>query len=256
MRNHLNKNKKCDKINIDSIKYSDEEIYELSTIRVFKRNNFKCEDCNKRYTSKSSLKIHIDKYCKFKNNNKNNEDNNINVTNITNDNKININGLNITNIININLPVSFDKDWNIEHFDNFLKMQVLMCNNKFTGFLSSVLKNKINLNVVLDKNMKEARIFNGDNYENIAIEELSEKSMEKIYNQLTKLKEDFTTDDSFEISFDENIKTIEKKYEEYKKSYEIKKKVEEHIASIYDTKKVEAYEIYKEFNDNNKISDY
>ena len=71
MRNHLNKNKKCDKINIDSIKYSDEEIYELSTIRVFKRNNFKCEDCNKRYTSKSSLKIHIDKYCKFKNNNKN-----------------------------------------------------------------------------------------------------------------------------------------------------------------------------------------
>ena len=253
MKSHLNRNKKCEKINIDSIKYSDEEIYELSTIKVYKRNNFKCENCNKRYSNKSFLKTHMDKYCKFKNDN---EDNNINITNITNDNKININGLNITNIININLPVSFDKDWNIEHFDNFLKMQVLMCNNKFTGFLSSVLKNKINLNVVLDKNMKEARIFNGDNYENIAIEELSEKSMEKIYNQLTKLKEDFTTDDSFEISFDENIKTIEKKYEEYKKSSEIKKKVEEHIASIYDTKKVEAYEIYKEFNDNNKISDY
>jgi uncharacterized coiled-coil DUF342 family protein len=106
--------------------------------------------------------------------------------------------------------------------------------------------------------MKEARIFNGNKYENIAIKELSEKSMEKIYNQLSKLKEDFKSDDSFEISFDEDIKMIEKKYDDYKKNSEIKKKVEEHIASIYDTKKIEAYEIYKEFTDNrnNDITDY
>jgi hypothetical protein len=276
MKNHLNKNKLCEKTNFDCVKYNDKEIYELSIIKVNKRNNFKCENCNGRYANKSSLKIHVEKYCKFKNTNKNsietndnnqinitNNDNHINITNndnhinIQNDNQINIKELNITNIININLPVSFDKEWNLEHFDNFIKMQALMCNNKFTGFLNSVLKNKINLNVVLDKNMKEARIFNGDKYENIAIEELSEKSMEKIYNQLSKLKEDFKSDDGFEISFDENIKMIEKKYEEYKKSSEIKKKVEEHIAFIYDTKKVEAYEIYKEFNNNNNmISDY
>jgi hypothetical protein len=270
MKTHLNKNKKCEKINIDSIKYNDIEIYELSLIKVNKRNNFKCENCNGRYNSKSFLKIHMEKYCKFKNTNKNNIENNdnnkINITNIINndnqiniqnDNQINIKELNITNIININLPVSFDKEWNLEHFDNFIKMQALMSNNKFTGFLNSVLKNKINLNVVLDKNMKEARIFNGDKYENIAIEELSEKSMEKIYHQLSKLKEDFKSDDGFEISFDENIKIIEKKYEEYKKSSEIKKRVEKHIAFIYDTKKAEAYEIYKEFNDNNNmISDY
>ena len=267
MKTHLNKNKKCEKINIDSIKYTDIEIYELSLIKVNKRNNFKCENCNGRYNSKSFLKIHMEKYCKFKNISKNdieNNDNQINITNITNndnhiniqnDNQINIKELNITNIININLPVSFDKEWNLEHFDNFIKMQALMCNNKFTGFLNSVLKNKINLNVVLDKNMKEARIFNGDKYENIAIEELSEKSMEKIYNQLSKLKENIKCEDGLEISFDEDIKMIEKKYEEYKKSSEIKKKVEEHIAFIYDTKKVEAYEIYEEFNNNNKIED-
>jgi hypothetical protein len=263
MKNHLNKNKKCEKINIESIKYTDNEIYDMSTIKVYKRNNFKCENCNGRYANKSSLKIYMEKYCKFKkdteNNLESNDNNKINITNITNnDNKINIKELNITNIININLPVSFDKEWNLEHFDNFLKMQTLVCNNKFTGFLNNVLKNKINLNVVLDKNMKEARIFNGDKYENIAIEELSEKSMEKIYNQLSKLKEDFKSDDSFEISFDEDIKMIEKKYDDYKKNSEIKKKVEEHIASIYDTKKIEAYEIYKEFTDNrnNDITDY
>jgi ribosomal protein L37AE/L43A len=260
MKCHLNKLKKCEKINIDSIKYTDNEIFELSMIKVCKRDKFKCEKCNGRYVNKSFLKIHMEKYCKFKNDNINNKDisninidtqNNINMQNIDITN--NIQNLNITNIININLPVSFDKEWNLEHFDNFLKMQALVCKNKFTGFLNSVLKNKINLNVVLDKNMKEARIFNGDKYENIAIEELSEKSMEKIYNQLNKLKEDFKSDDSFEISFDEDIKMIKKKYDDYKKNSEIKKKVEEHIASIYDMKKVEAYEIYKEFN--NKIED-
>jgi hypothetical protein len=270
MKGHLNKFKKCEITNIDTIKYTDNEIFELSMIKVCKRNKFKCKNCNGRYVNKSCLKIHMEKSCKFKNDNIENDnvniinnDNQINIINndnqinIQNDNKINIQKLNITNnitnIININLPVSFDKEWNLEHFDNYLKIQSVICKNKFTGFLNSVLKNKINLNVVLDKNMKEARIFNGDKYENIAIEELSEKSMEKIYNQLSKLKEDFKCDDGLEISFDEDIKMIEKKYEEYKKSSEIKKKVEEHIAFIYDTKKEEAYEIYEEFNNNNKI---
>jgi len=241
---HLNKKNKCEKINTESIPYTDEEIYELSTIRLNKRNDVKCEFCNKPYSDKKSLYNHQKNYCKEKTN----QDitNNINIDNINITN-------NITNIININLPVSFDNEWNLEHFDNYLKIQSIICKNKFTGFLNSILKNKINLNVVLDKNMKEARIFNGDKYENIAIKELSEKSMEKIYNQLTKLKEELKYEDGLEISFDEDIRMIEKKYQEYKKSSEIKKKVEEHIASIYDTKKIEAYEIYEDFNNHNKI---
>jgi hypothetical protein len=249
MKYHLNKRTKCEKINTESIPYTDEEIYELSTIRLNKRNYVKCEFCHKTYCDKKSLHNHQKNYCKEKNN----QDitNNINIDNV--------NITNITNIININLPVSFDKEWNLEHFDNYLKIQSIICKNKFTGFLNNILKNKINLNVVLDKNMKEARIFNGDKYENIDIKELSEKSMEKIYNQLTKLKEDLKYEDGLEISFDEDIRMIEKKYQEYKKSSEIKKKVEEHIASIYDTKKIEAYEMYDEFNNNkiqNSYTDY
>ena len=52
MKYHLNKQRKCEKTNIESIPYTDEEIYELSLIRVYKRNDIKCEFCRRVYIFK------------------------------------------------------------------------------------------------------------------------------------------------------------------------------------------------------------
>ena len=284
MKYHLNRKVKCDKTNLACINYTDEEIEEASLIRINKRNNLKCEFCKKTYTSKITLLTHQKNYCKkinkelFDENDKNNNeyhkdkilndkilndkilndkilnDTIINETNIINNNITN----NITNnVININLPISFDKDWNIEHIDNYLKTLLLICDNKFTFFLDNVLKNKINLNVVLDKNMSEAYVFTDNEYKNIEKDELLSKSMEKIYNHLIKIKDEFNdSQDNCNEIIQKEATSLNKKYSDYLKNDNIKDYVHEYLSDIYDSNKKEAYELYVEFKNKNMITGF
>lgn len=275
MKYHLNRKVKCNITNLACVNYTDEEIEEESLIRINKRNNIKCEFCKKTYTSKITLLIHQKNYCKKTNKesldeyNKNNneypkdgkdtvinetKDTVINETNIINNNITN----NITNnIININLPISFDKEWNIEHIDNYLKTLLLICDNKFTFFLDNVLKNKINLNVVLDKNMSEAYVFTDNEYKNIEKDELLSKSMEKIYNHLIKIKDEFNdTQDNCNDIIKQEVISLNQKYGDYLKNDTIKDYVHEYLSDIYDSNKKEAYELYVEFKNKNMITGF
>ena len=269
MKYHLNRKIKCNITNLACVNYTDEEIEEESLIRINKRNNLKCEFCKKTYTNKITLLIHQKNYCKKihkesldeinKNSNeypkdikdiKDTKDTIINETNIINNNITN----NITNnIININLPISFDKEWNIEHIDNYLKTLLLICDNKFTFFLDNVLKNKINLNVVLDKNMSEAYVFTDNEYKNIEKDELLSKSMEKIYNHLIKIKDEFNdTQDNCNEIINKEVISLNQKYGDYLQNDTIKDYVHEYLSDIYDSNKKEAYELYVEFKNKNK----
>ena len=257
---HLNKKKKCEKTNSESLQYTDEEIYELSFIRVHKRNDVKCDFCNKTYSDKKSLYNHQKKFCKEKINKEIINQTNINIetqNNINTQNNFDIINNNINsntnNIININIPLPFDKDWDIEHIDNYLKTVLYLCNNKFTEFLNNVMKNKVNLNVVCDKEMNDAYIFTDNEYKNIEKNELFKKSMEKIYNHLTKIKEEFNDTDSKLIDpniINKEAENINFKYNNYLKDDEIKDKVHDCLNNIYDSNKKEAYEIFKEYNGN------
>jgi len=267
IRNHLNRKNKCDKINLESLNYTDEEIYELSTIRVYKRNDLKCEFCKKTYANKNSLLNHKNNFCKKKtedniNNlphnitNQSNNTANSNNSNITNsfNNTTNIHD-NSTNIININIPISFDKDWSVEHFDNCMKLVLLSTTSKYTEFLENILNNKINLNVIFDKDKNDAIVFSGDKYENIEKNELFNKSMCKIRDQLIKLKDDIYKDENlqkYNKDSDKNIEIVDKKYQDYIDNDLIKKTVHDYLGNIYDSRKKEALEIYNEYNKNNE----
>jgi len=261
MKSHINRKKKCDK-HVDSLKYinyTDEEIIELSIIKISKRNNFKCDACNEGYATESFLNTHIEKYCKKIKNQDTiiNNDNKINITNITNNNN---NNNNIMNNIIINLPlVPFDKEWNIEHLDSYLKTVILLGENKFTNLLENILKNKLNLNVVLNNEINNAFVFKDNNYENIDKKDLFEKSMEKIYNHLNKIKEEFYNDSSIKSEYIyKEIDTIDDKYKKYKDDSQIKNKVHEYLSDIYHLNSEKAYEYYNEFviTNNNKIDGF
>ena len=278
MKYHLNRKIKCNITNLACVNYTDEEIEEESLIRINKRNNIKCEFCKKTYTSKITLLIHQKNYCKKTNKESLDENDKINieypkdakdakdtVINETKDtviNETNIINNNITNnitnnIININLPISFDKEWNIEHIDNYLKTLLLICDNKFTFFLDNVLKNKINLNVVLDKNMSEAYVFTDNEYKNIEKDELLSKSMEKIYNHLIKMKDEFNdSQDNCNEIIKQEANSLDKKYSDYLKNDTIKDYVHEYLSDIYDSNKKEAYELYIEFKNKNMITGF
>ena len=145
MKKHLDKIKKCTK-SIDCIGLNDDEINKLSLTKICDRNNNnddndnkelnknKCIYCNNIYSNIYTLKRHIDKFCKKKNKKtddniflEKNIDSKIIDTNIENqiNNINNGNILNQTNNVNINiinLPISFDNDWNTDHMNKYLHL--------------------------------------------------------------------------------------------------------------------------------------
>jgi hypothetical protein len=264
---HINRKKKCNRL-LESLKYNDEEIYNLSLIRKKDREKSekKCKNCNKIYCNKYFLEKHIKYYCKEINNIK--EEDNIkkeilqntyieNQQNIGNQQNIE-NQQNIYITQNISIPIPFDKDWNTEHMDLYLKQLLLLAENKYTDLLKKILENKSNLNVILDKKTNIGYVYNSNKeYQNMDKSEIAILSMEKLYNELNKIKNEVITNDS-KISVkninEESLK-IEDKYSDFISNKNTQKKVEECISNIYDTKKEEARIIFNNLPKMNEIND-
>jgi len=279
MKKHFDKLIKCHKSD-DAIGFTDDQLYELSLTKVDKRNKIEideenkdniCKYCNNKYKNKFSLKRHIDIFCKKRkiddkknNGNKiieNNIENQNNVNNTNNTNNTNIlnqtNNLNHTNNLNINiinLPIGFEKEWNTEHINKYLKELIVVSDNKYTSLLNKLLDNKKNLNVLVDKEMNNGYIFTNDEYKNIEKEKIADRSMEKLNKELNKMLEEVLQSD--EIFCEKNIEThknlINDKYSEYIKNISIQKIVQKYIIDIYDATKNVANEYLIEYRKKNK----
>jgi hypothetical protein len=245
--NHLNRKKKCKK-SLDYFNYSDSEIYNLSLVKKIDRENIinKCKYCNKIYCDKTMLNNHLEE-CKGS---KDKEEYSQNEKNTYIKNNQNIeNQQNIYIIQNINIPIPFDKDWNTEHIDLYLKQLLLLADNKYTDLLKKILENKSNLNVILDKKNDIGYVYNSNKeYKDMDKREIVNLSMEKLYNHLNKIKDEVVTNDSKILikNIDEETLKIKDKYNNYINNKNTHNKVEEYIANIYDTNKDEAYKIFDE----------
>jgi len=164
---HINRKNPCNKLDNDnilddndllkvnkneSLEVNKNELIEVDNNKLIKVNEYKCEDCNKIYTTKRSLKRHLREYCKIAEKNelyeiiqqmqnqidnlKTNQPNiigNNNNANNTNSNNTNSNNTivnNVNNINNININAYGKED--ISHIsDNEYK-------NIFTKFNSMI----------------------------------------------------------------------------------------------------------------------
>ena len=294
MKRHLERKVKCAR-NIESIKYNDEEIYNLSMVihKNEKIDNDKpikkdllCIYCNKSFTRLDNLKKHEKNICKLKNKNneknididKNNEinieendnekniDNNKNTINIENnikniDNKLSMdNQTNIhnktyienqtNNIIILNPSLQpFDNQWSMEHIDKYISQVILLSENKYTNLLGEILKNKENLNVIIDKNSPYGLVYKNDNdmYVNMKVNEIIEQSMKKLYEQLNVFYANFATNDILKINKDiieKEKRQIENKFNDYcNNKNDVKQIVENLLEDIYEKNKIQAVEI-------------
>ncbi len=287
MKDHLNRKKKCSK-SLDAFQYNDDECDVISLIKKCDRtkNKFKCNYCLKSYCNNYVLDKHIKNYCKKKDenniiinydiqdniNNVDNIDNNINkpiINNINNINNVNnVNNVNIENQHNIinniiiipnmgnNIPVPFDKEWITEHIDIHLKHLILLGNHKYTDLLKKILENRNNLNVIIDKDQNIGFVYNSDNtYKNMDKSEIVNLSMEKLKNELHRIKDDVINNSSIEADFTKDqTSIIDNKYEMYKNDKQIQKSVEALLTDIYDKNKDQAIEFYNQLsieNNNN-----
>lgn len=186
IRRHLNRKIKCGK-DLDAYNYTDDELYKLSLIKiVIKEEEDKikltCIYCNKIYSRLDSLNRHK-LICK-----KIDSTSDLLNTIIQNENVF-IKGN------NFNLK-SFDEDWSLEHIDDYLRLFILLSQTKYTDFLKEVMKNKVNLNIILEKNSDTGLVYKNETekYVKIKISELLEQLMIKINEQLQKIFDEYLSE--------------------------------------------------------------
>ena len=292
MIRHLARTRKCAR-NLNSYKYTEDEIQELSLILhkepnlFIKNNNLKeeltCPTCKKIFSRKDNLNTHMKKTCKniifekkkYEINKKTTEytepepkpEINSHSTNIQN-NILNIeNQTNIenhtNNIIILNPTLQpFDNQWSIEHIDKYISQVILLSENKYTNLLGEILKNKENLNVIIEKNSLYGLVYKNDNdmYVNMKVNEIIEQSMKKLYEQLNVFYTNFAANDILKINKDiieKEKRQIENKFNDYcNNKNDVKQIVENLLEDIYEKNKVEALSIAeKMLNYKNSICD-
>jgi len=171
--------------------------------------------------------------------------------NITNNNSNNNNSNNITNnITNIYLdvknPIPFDQNWDITKIDDIIKESLIFSKFMYTKLLSEILKNEINLNVIIEKDHDTGIVYKNDidKYIKMKSEDIVDKTITKLKEQLLDINSDCS-----EIWLDDCLRTskvnIIKKHQNYVDKKDIKSKVSELIKDIYNTKKDNAYSLSK-----------
>jgi len=200
------------------------------------------------------------------NNNSNNVTNNIDnsIKNIDNsikniDNSIKNIDNSTTNII-INVPISFDKSWDISNIDTVYKKLEILCSDVlYTKLLEKLLENEKNRNVLFDKKNNIGFVYKNEHekYISMNMKDIASESMKKLHENLLEINNDVkkhTNNKNHEEYAKECIekeKKINNKYTGYKDDYATRNYANESILNIYDEKKDESLEIFE--NINNKI---
>jgi hypothetical protein len=274
MKKHLDKLKTCDRI-LDSYKYNDDELYDLSMIRIYTINKDAfCKICEKEFKNIFSLKRHQNTFHKNNNfekglDNTTNNDNNIensldnkdinNNYNILNGSIINSNinaTTNInstTNIVNNNNNISiniinFDDNWNTSHIDCQQKILLFLKNYKFTTTLENILENAENLNVLIDNTSNNGIVCNNNKFEKMEINEIVKKTMKKLLDSLITFKNEIYEKNIHDLDLDiidTEMKKANLKYDEFKKNKFTQNDVNNIIKNIYTKKKDNTYNICK-----------
>ena len=201
MSRHINRKLKCTR-NIESYKYTDDELNNLS-MQILKKNNNEINQGTLKKCIENKGIQEISENNNIETNNlevKNNECNNICIKNDNESNYINRcincdkiftrrsslqrhldknrcknivykteqNITNITNnntiIINVNIhkPLPFDSDWDVSQIDDTLKQVLLLSDLKYTKTLEHILENDVNLNVIIEDKADCGIVYKND----------------------------------------------------------------------------------------------
>lgn len=197
-----------------------------------------------------------------------------NIENYLNNNNNNYN-INITNHYYINKPkesfdkkfntsyisnfsnlLSFDEKWNTSHISKFEKFSLILSTYPFTLTLEILLKNKNNMNVIIDKESNSGIVYKKDKIEQIELDDLLEKSFVKLYNHLIFFLDELKENDLFYIDpiVFNNIKTkLNREYEIHIKKNKDKKKIFNKMTDIYEKNKNESIKLIQKFNPTHNI---
>jgi hypothetical protein len=241
-----------------NIIYKNKDILFNDINLIDKNKSKKCIYCNEFFDKIKDLKKHILIKCFVNDLHKknsiptlninsdisvNNNSNNINITtNNTINNTTNITTNNITNIyLEIKSPIPFDSEWNLSHIDTIKKEHLSFSKFMYSKLLEEILKNEINLNVIIDKDNNSGIVYknNIDKYIKMKSKDILDNTMLKLNKHLLDINKSLK-DDIIDELIDKGKNIIKNKYNNYKNNEDIKKNVTDIISNIYEEKKEDA----------------
>jgi hypothetical protein len=250
---------------------SKEKMFEL--LHIIDKNKMKsCPLCDMKFSVISDVRTHLILDCISFDSQVNNEKtdnsiilNNNNNLSINGDSNLSINGDSnvvnntINNNINISIiqpPISFDDKWDITHLNNDEKTVLILSMVKYTKTLEYLLKNKNNQNVLIDKDSNLGLVYNNNSIEKMSIEEICDKSFNKIHDHLKNFYDDVDKINTAEVDkkyIDTEKKSMKIKYLKYRDNDDNAKKIaNENLVHIFDKVKDETIE---NFNEIKKLKD-
>ena len=235
LKNHILST--CD--NIDIILYNKKivdiknETLNNSDIKIetVKDDNIKNENIKTETVKEDNIKI--DELNNTVNNTVNNTINNINSNNINNNNIININLVTPTGTKNI---ISFSDKWDTSHLTDGTKLKLFLSTFKYTKVLEHILKNNMNLNVLLDNESETGFVYNNEKIEKMPVSDIIKQSIKKIYNHLQDFSNEIIINDTFSLNpsiLEGELNITEKKYKDFCEDDAIKKTVGTYFSDIY-----------------------
>ena len=212
------------------------------------------ENNHKKETNIENLSV----YNNSKVDNTNNDNSTTNNDNSTTNNDNSTTNNNITNNITLNIqnPIPFDDNWDISKISDLEKSHLMLSQIMYTHLLKEILKNNINLNVIIDKDKDFGLVYKNDleKYIKMEINDIIDNSMEKLQKNLLDISEELKKN----IFFDKCIlnykdKDIKNKYQCYNNNKSIQKSVNNCVKDIFNDKKEDSYQIMKELLLNNDV---
>jgi hypothetical protein len=125
--------------------------------------------------------------------------------------------------------------------------------------LDCILKNKNNQNVLIDKDSNSGLVFKNNNIEKMNINEILNKSFDKINNSLNNFCEEIKNNNIYELDPNliyEKKNIIKEKYNEYHENSIIKNSVNNLINDSFEKVKNQTNEIFKNIDSNFKLKSY
>ena len=131
---------------------------------------------------------------------------------------------------------------------------------KYTKTLESLLKNKNNHNVIIDKESNSGLVYNKNNIELMTLDQICNKSVDKINHHLNQFIDDVIKNNIYSIDTDyinHSKKIIRLKHGNYKYNLEDRNSVNEILINKYDTIKNETIKNFNSIkNSNNSKIDF
>ncbi len=149
--------------------------------------------------------------------------------------------------VNINLykglepPIPFEESWDLSKISNGEQFRIMISEFMYSQLLESILENDINNNVIIDTDRKNGIVYINhiDKYIPMKIEDIVEKSMEKLNEHLNIINRNNEVD-ILKYIIKISKKILNKKYIDFHKDIHIKNGVSNLFCNIYEANKDKA----------------